>query len=69
MRNQIQAAYGKNYMVEIGVNMKSFCNNYYNFYYSGHIGQSFKLIRVKSLVSSINFNIPIPYFERNSLEF
>jgi hypothetical protein len=54
-------------MIEIGVNMKSFCKNYHQFYYSGHLGRSFKLIRARALVSSVNLNLPIN--AKNTLDF
>jgi hypothetical protein len=56
-------------MVELGVNMKSFCNTYSQFYQSEHLGSAFRLIRVKSLISSINFSMAVPNTKNQTLEF
>jgi hypothetical protein len=56
-------------MVEMAINMKSFCKHYHQFYYAGHTGQALSLIRVKALVSSVNFTIPIPGKKNMSLDF
>ena len=46
-------------MFEMSINLKSFCNNYHLFYYSGHVGRAFKLIRAKTLVGQVSFSLPI----------
>ena len=46
-------------MIELGVNLKGFTKNYSQMYYAGHAGQSLSLIRCKSLVSSVNFAMPV----------
>lgn len=56
-------------MVEMSLNMKSFCNNYYQMYYSGNFMQALRLIRTKALVTSINFQVPIPSIKNHRLEF
>jgi hypothetical protein len=56
-------------MFEVAVNMKSFCNNYYRFYYSGNLGQALKLIRTKALATSISFQVPIPGRPKHKFDF
>lgn len=55
-------------MIEFGVNMKTFCNNYYLFYHAGQLGRSLKLIRAKTLIASVNFSLPLPK-SNHSLDF
>ncbi len=69
IRNQLQNEYKKHYMVELSFNLKNFCNNYRHFYYAGQLGQSIKLIRAKSMVSSVNFSFPIPKKKNHVLDF
>ena len=69
IRNQLQNQYKKHYMVELSFNMKSFCNNYHHFYYAGKLGQSLKLIRTKSMVTSVNLSFPIPHTKLHVLDF
>jgi len=69
VRNQIMQEYRKQYMIELQVNMKSFCKNYWQMYYSGHFGRSLQFIRAKAMVASINFQVPIPSAKNHKLEF
>eukprot|EP00347_Sterkiella_histriomuscorum_P012930 403366679 len=68
LKNQINNEYQKHFMIEFGMNMKSFCNNYHHFYHAGQLGQSIKLIRSKSLIGSVNFSLPLPK-SKHSLDF
>lgn len=56
-------------MVEMAVDMKSFCKNYHKFYYAGQTAQVLQLVRAKALVSSVNFAIPISSRKDMTMDF
>lgn len=69
VRNQIQQDFRKQYAIEIGINLKSFCNNYHYFYHAGSFPQSLRLIRSKAIVGQISMGIPIPGKKDMRLDF
>ena len=71
VRKQVQQEYQKRYTLEVGVNLKGFCNHYKSFYLAGQPGNAFRLIRTRAFSTAVAFQVPLPNMEewKQNLEF
>lgn len=68
IKNQLNTKHQKSFMMEFGVNMKTFTHNYYQLYHAGQLGRSLRLIRLMTINTHIDFCLPLNS-SKHSLNF
>ncbi|CDW77285.1 UNKNOWN [Stylonychia lemnae] len=64
LKGQISNEYQKSFSIDLGVNLRSFSKNYYQFYYAGQLGRSLKLIRTNTFSTNVNFSLPLKKYNQ-----